>query len=310
MAEQQQLPTKPPLLRQNSVEERKKYQKKPSLLNQADYEPQVTKATPPPKLGKLSKQKFNSTSTIFMKDAIKAPDQIEIIKCLSKCLHWNIKACESKENKIFIEIFSEEKYPLGDGGDIETTPSPETINEFLTAIFESQRLVAENGVMAMAYIERLVKITGVTLHSSNWRRIVLGALILASKVWEDVAVWNVDFLQVFPNLKVSDLNRLEYEYLNSLQFTVSLSASVYAKYYFELRALSDLTEDNFPLLPLGKNEVSALEARSRGMEENYKTRHIHEREFKSLGQYSPNSPSISIEQFQKTFGKNWDKDFS
>lgn len=32
-----------------------------------------------------------------------------------------------------------------------------------------------------AYIERVLILTGVTIHASNWRRIVLGALILASK---------------------------------------------------------------------------------------------------------------------------------
>lgn len=35
--------------------------------------------------------------------------------------------------------------------------------------------------MAFAYIDRLVTLTNITLHASNWRRIVLGALILASK---------------------------------------------------------------------------------------------------------------------------------
>lgn len=35
--------------------------------------------------------------------------------------------------------------------------------------------------MAFAYIDRLVTLTNITLHATNWRRIVLGALILASK---------------------------------------------------------------------------------------------------------------------------------
>lgn len=101
--------------------------------------------------------------------------------------------------------------------------------------------------------------TGVTIHASNWRRIVLGALILASKVWEDQAVWNVDFLNVFPNLTVDDLNQLERHYLNSLQFNVSLKASVYAKYYFELRALSERDSQHFPLKPLDKEGQKRLE---------------------------------------------------
>lgn len=50
-----------------------------------------------------------------------------------------------------------------------------------------------------------------------------------STVWEDLAVWNADFLALFPCLKVTDLNRLEREMLNSLEFVVGLKASMYAR---------------------------------------------------------------------------------
>lgn len=82
-------------------------------------------------------------------------------------------------------------------------------------------------------------------------------------MWEDQAVWNVDFLNVFPNLTVDDLNQLERHYLNSLQFNVSLKASVYAKYYFELRALSERDSQHFPLKPLDKEGQKRLEVSHR-----------------------------------------------
>lgn len=141
-----------------------------------------------------------------------------------------------------------------------------------------------------------------TLHASNWRRIVLSALILASKVWEDQvlslslslplyrtnifcglmmtspslqAVWNVDFLSIFPNITVSDLNKLEKHVLHMLQFNVTLKvprpphvrlppvtspqASWYTKYYFELREISDLGDQEWPLKPLDKASAKLLE---------------------------------------------------
>jgi hypothetical protein len=299
------LEQKPPLLRQLSAEERALYTQQPNLLNNKTYAPEVTKNAPAPRLGKLNKIKFNSTATIFMKDAIEAPDQAEIIRCVSKCLYFHIKNQETKEPKRFNDIFSELKYPLDNKRNFSKSPEVEEIEEFLTLLFEGQDLVAENGVMAVAYIERLVKLTGITLHASNWRRITLGALILASKIWEDVAVWNVDFLQVFPNLDVSDLNRLEREFLGLLQFTVSLSASIYAKYYFDLRALSDLTEENFPLRPLDEKGVSLLEARSRGAEEEIKKQRIHADRAQSLDPYVPNKTTVSIEQIQKSMSGKW-----
>ena len=126
----------------------------------------------------------------------------------------------------------------------------------------------------MAYIDRLVAFTGISLLPSNWRRIVLGCLILASKVWEDQAVWNVDFVDVFSKVTVKDLNQLERNVLNGLQFNVSLKASVYAKYYFELRTLSERDDKNFPLKPLDKKGAKRLEKRSTGVEETAKMKKI------------------------------------
>jgi len=184
-------------------------------------------------------------------------------------LYWNIKNNETREPKRFKDIFDEQKHPLGDGKkDFSQSPEISEIIDFLQVIFSSQSLSAECGVMSAAYIERLVRLTGITLHATNWRRIVVGALLLAAKVWEDLAVWNVDWLEgTFPNVTVQDLNLLEKEFLSSLQFTVSLKASVYAKYYFDLRALSDVDDDHFPVKPLDTEGAAQLEAKSRGLEE-------------------------------------------
>lgn len=64
-------------------------------------------------------------------------------------------------------------------------------------------------------------------HPTNWRRITIAALLLASKVWEDLAVHNRDMLRVFSQLKLKDVMELEHAFLEHLKFTVSLKASVY-----------------------------------------------------------------------------------
>jgi len=133
---------------------------------------------------------------------------------------------------------------------------------------------------------------------------MLGALLLSSKVWEDLAVWNVDFLSLFPNLSLKDLNLLEREYLMSLNYTVSLTASIYAKYYFELRSLSDITEEFFPLKPLDGKMASIIEARSIGIEETEKIKNIHQHKFYSLEPYQSNS-SLSIEQLQSKYANKF-----
>jgi len=105
-----------------------------------------------------------------------------------------------------------------------------------------------------------------TIDGTNWRRVCFGSIIVASKVWEDTAVWNSDFKSVFPFLKLNDLAKLEREFLRLLDFNVAIRASVYAQYYFCLRTIAQRNEINFPLQPLTKAQEDKLEVSSDGME--------------------------------------------
>lgn len=66
-------------------------------------------------------------------------------------------------------------------------------------------LNVECAIIALIYIKRMLSSTGITLQISNWARVVLSGLILAAKVWDDHAVWTVDFCQIFPDIEVADL---------------------------------------------------------------------------------------------------------
>lgn len=54
-------------------------------------------------------------------------------------------------------------------------------------------------------------------------------------------------------------NALERQFLQILQFNTNVPSSVYAKYYFDLRALADKNEMDFSLGPLSTEKAVKLE---------------------------------------------------
>ncbi|ORY48233.1 hypothetical protein BCR33DRAFT_61740 [Rhizoclosmatium globosum] len=201
--------------------------------------------------------KFNSCSTLFIDSTLANADLKKTLKCVATALAVNIR----RNNELNIlrtdDIFSEKLRPLSKHIQFhQRILSEEDIYKFLDCIFQAAELNVECAVITLVYIERMLINTGITLHSCNWARIVLGGLLLASKVWDDHAVWNVDFCQIFPDIEVKDLNELERWYMSAIQFNVSVKASVYARYYFELRDLLDTEMRIWTSKPLIAPDIS------------------------------------------------------
>lgn len=212
------------------------------------------------------KKKFNSTSTLFVQDTIAAPNIDQLLFCVCKWICLKVANGHERPEPYFLDIFDETKHPIGARSKgVLRPPIVEEIYSFLSSIFKAMNLNAECAIVCLVYIERLVVLTGVTLHATNWKRILLSTLILASKVWEDLAVWNADFLHLFRGLSVAHLNELEKYLLNYLQFNVTVKASLYVKYYFDVRELAP-PESTDTFTPLNKEAASRLEENS----------HIHE----------------------------------
>jgi hypothetical protein len=96
--------------------------------------------------------------------------------------------------------------------------------------------------MSLIYVEQLIKKTqgGIRPRAGNWRSLIFSCMILSSKVWDDLSMWNVDFSQSCPkgvSFTLQRINDLEINILKALAFQVKVPASEYAKYYFLLRSM-------------------------------------------------------------------------
>ena len=118
-------------------------------------------------------------------------------------------------------------------------PTAEEIYSFIHKLFVKTQLSAECSVVCLVYVERLLQVAKVQLLPENWRPIMLCGLLLASKVWQDLASWNIEFAAIAPRFPLASVNRLERLYLKLLRWDLYISQQQYAKYYFALRALNE-----------------------------------------------------------------------
>jgi len=236
----------------------------------------ATESTTPAKQSQLRspRTKYSSTSTLFVNDSLSKPDLEEVLRNLAKALFFHIEKGCNMRNKIYYNIFNEEIYPLTEEPDLDNKPDEITIHTFLKGIFDFQKMDVECAIMSLIYVERLLELTKMTIDATNWRRVLLGSLIIASKVWEDLAVWNQDFLSVFNNsVPVADFNELELKFLYLTQYKLTISASAYAKYFFHLRMYSH-KERNLPLKPLNKEKLKLLSTQVESKTHNEKLHNL------------------------------------
>uniref|UniRef100_A0A3B4EQC9 Cyclin-like domain-containing protein n=1 Tax=Pygocentrus nattereri TaxID=42514 RepID=A0A3B4EQC9_PYGNA len=210
-------------------------------------------------------RKYSSCSTIFLDDStVSQKTNISIIFCCFRDV----------DGRTLLDIFDEKLHPLSKSevpADYDKhDPEQKQIYRFVRTLFSAAQLTAECAIVTLVYLERLLTYAEIDICPANWKRIVLGAILLASKVWDDQAVWNVDYCQILKDITVEDMNELERQFLELLQFNINVPSSVYAKYYFDLRSLSEANNLSFPLEPLSREKAQKLEAISRLCDDKYK----------------------------------------
>jgi len=200
-------------------------------------------------MAKPNLTKRNTCGTIYLGSTLSAPDKDALIKCVcgvyrAHLLQSQLHATEnSYDNDTKHLIFRDRRAP-GDYRNLDTCSIPclSEITDFYRSIFLRSQMEVDCIIISLIYIERLIKITAgeLTPKPNNWRSILFSCMVLASKVWDDLSMWNCDFSKIGPGgmtFSLARTNELELCLLRALEYKVKVNASEYAKYYFLLRGM-------------------------------------------------------------------------
>ncbi|GMH54539.1 hypothetical protein TL16_g01694 [Triparma laevis f. inornata] len=217
----------------------------------------------PPRL-----QHRNSGSTLFVGSTMSAPDKDGMISCVCGLFRAHMVQYAKEEAKgltsggfegVFAEydVFNDPPYAkdmksidesseekAGDVKDpvaeiMNRVPKLSEVTKFFRDLFRKSQMESDCIIMSLIYVERLLKQTkgGIRLTYKNWNSIIFSSMVMSSKVWDDLSMWNADFSQVCSSFTLQRINELELAMLNALRYDVKVKASEYAKYYFLLRSM-------------------------------------------------------------------------
>ena len=208
--------------------------------------------------------------------SLSRPNFEDTLRRVAAVVHRHIEVCERRRARAAtraletldtgefrdsaMELFGEQNYlspqykmrfvrlPLGRPGavyamqKVEQTyaqPSAKDIYTFISVLFNKAHLSSECSIVCLIYVERLMEKGNVPLTAQTWRPVLMCGLLLAHKVWQDHACWNIEFTQVYPQFSLNAINRLEKRFLERINWQLSIKQSLYARYYFGLRSVTE-----------------------------------------------------------------------
>jgi len=203
----------------------------------------------------------NSTSTIYVNETMAAPDKESTIKVVCCVVRAHMLSAAARDDAHQVDnvppefsVFIDRDYvrpqrnrrpsfvrPFGGSAEVEEVEVPklDTLVKFFRHVYLTAQMEVECIIMSLIYVEKLLKVTKgrLQIRHFNWKSVLFAGMIMASKVWDDLSMWNADFSAVCPSFSLRRINELELTLLSILKFDTTITASNYAKYYFHLRSM-------------------------------------------------------------------------
>lgn len=108
-----------------------------------------------------------------------------------------------------------------------------SIHQYLERIHKYASCSTECFILALIYIDRLIQRNNFILSDLNVHRVVITAILLAAKFFDD-AYYNNAYYAKVGGVLISEMNGLEVEFLFRINFSLYVSPEVFVKYQDEL----------------------------------------------------------------------------
>ena len=188
--------------------------------------------------------------------SISRPNFTDVLRRVAMIIHQHILKIERRfgvdangESKLFLhemrQAFAEENFatptykcttvrvPMARSGVIYSLqkvkikyniPTVSEIYNFAHSLFQKVQLSSECSIVCLIYVERLMELAKVPLMADTWRPIFMCGLLLASKVWQDLSSWNIEFSNVYPQYSLDAISRMETRFLKMVKWDLYISS--------------------------------------------------------------------------------------
>lgn len=116
--------------------------------------------------------------------------------------------------------------------------SEDIIIKYMRRIFEKMQLATECIIVTLIYLEKIMINGGIEMRLCNWKPLLFTAILLASKFWEDINFWNVDYVDALNLYPLKSINRMESEFVSLCAYNLFVSADLYTQYFLAVREIS------------------------------------------------------------------------
>lgn len=125
-------------------------------------------------------------------------------------------------------------------------------------IISKMTLASECIVISLIYLEKLMHTSKIEVRFLNWEPLLFTSILLASKFWEDVNYWNIDYEEHLGIYPLKSINRMESEFLSLCDYNMYVSADLYDNYQSKVRQITNEQIKGSMLVPSGSSPANKL----------------------------------------------------